>query len=145
MSKIIKLLGLIFTLVDSNLKLTPVYVRVPQPVMHEMPIQDINTILIAKANICADNSPFILNVIKNDINKEIIKYLTGMLPQADIISKKVLEWNDIWIERILDSRSIPEKYKKTIILEMINIVQNGDNAGSEFLIWYKKIINCLLP
>lgn len=146
MNRIIKLLGIMLNFVNcSYLRTTNSYLRVPQPMMHELPIHDINNFLIAKSNFCADHSPFILNVLKNDINKEIVKNLSGMLPQADIISKKVLEWNDIWIERILDSRTIPENVKKTIILEMISIVQNGDNAGSGFLIWYKDVIDCLLP
>ena len=146
MNRIIKLLGIMLSFVNcSYLRTTNSYLRVPQPMMHELPIHYINNFLIAKSNFCADHSPFILNVLKNDINKEIVKNLSGMLPQADIISKKVLEWNDIWIERILDSRTIPENVKKTIILEMISIVQNGDNAGSGFLIWYKDVIDCLLP
>jgi len=85
-----------------------------------------------------------LNIIKNDINKVYIKKLSGLLPELDIISKKVLEWNSIYIDKILDSRIIPEEFKKPLILELINIVQNGDNAGSSFLEWYKELIDCFL-
>lgn len=112
---------------------------------HIPTVMHLSTSIADKSFFCADASPFILNVLKNDINKEYIKQLSGLLPQADIISKKVLEWNDIWIERIIDSRNIPEDFKKTLILELINFVQNGDNTGGAFLEWYKETINCLLP
>ena len=100
---------------------------------------------VSKPIYCASNSPKILNVLHNDINKLVIKEVSGLLPKADIISKKVLEWNDIWIERTLDSRIIPEDFKKSIILSLINIVETGDGAGSDFLHWYHSLVDCLLP
>tara|TARA_B100001093_G_C26670641_1_gene946024 strand:+ start:63 stop:491 length:429 start_codon:yes stop_codon:yes gene_type:complete len=142
MSRIIKLLGVTLSFINSlYLPLS----SIPIQEINNLPIQETNSFLIAKINLCADSSPFLLNLIKNDINKDIVKNLSGLLPQADIISKKVLEWNDIWIERILYSRTIPENLKKSLIINLINIVQNGDNAGSGFLIWYKDVIDCLLP
>ena len=141
MGKIIKLIGLLISFVNS-LQLPSV---IPLQEINNLPIQEVNSFLVAKTNLCADSSPFLLNIIKNDINKDIVKNLSGLLPQADIISKKVLEWNDIWIERILYSRTIPENLKKSLIINLINIVQNGDNAGSGFLEWYKELVECLLP
>ncbi len=108
------------------------------------PIHDFGLTIATKNPICSSDSPFILNIIKNDINKVYIKKLSGLLPELDIISKKVLEWNSIYIDKILDSRIIPEEFKKPLILELINIVQNGDNAGSSFLEWYKELIDCFL-
>ena len=68
MSKIIKLLGIMLSFVNcSYLRTTNSYLRVPQPMMYELPIHDINNFLIAKSNFCSDHSPFILNVLKNDI------------------------------------------------------------------------------
>jgi len=142
MSRIIKLFGVILSFVNS---LYMPLSSMPIQEINNLPIQETSSFLIAKINICADSSPFLLNILKNDINKDIVKNLSGLLPQADIISKKVLEWNDIWIERILYSRIIPENLKKSLIINLINIVQNGDNAGSGFLIWYKDVIECLLP
>ena len=101
--------------------------------------------LATKKVLCATKSPFILNQIHNDVNKFFIKEVTGLLPAADIISKKVLEWNDIYITRIIDSRIIPEDFKKTLILDLINIVQWGDNTGSNLINWYFDFVNCLLP
>ena len=100
---------------------------------------------IAKNVLCATKSPFILNEIHNDINKFWIKEVTGWLPAADIVSKKVLEWNDIYITRIIDSRIIPEDLKKTLILDLISIVQWGDSTGSDLINWYFDFVNCLLP
>ncbi len=94
---------------------------------------------------CATKSPFILNELHNDVNKFLIKEVTGWLPAADIISKKVLEWNDIYITRIIDSRMIPEDLKKTLILDLIKIVQWGDSTGSDLINWYFDFVNCLLP
>ena len=85
---------------------------------------------IAKNVLCATKSPFILNEIHNDINKFWIKEVTGWLPAADIVSKKVLEWNDIYITRIID---------------LISIVQWGDSTGSDLINWYYDFVNCLLP
>ena len=133
MGRLIKLLSLLVSFVNTTCLYSPV------------PIQEVNSFLVAKSSFCADSSPFILNILKNDINKDLIKNLSGLLPQADIISKKVLEWNDIWIERILYSRILPEDFKKPLIINLINIVQNGDNAGSDFLEWYKELVQCLLP
>lgn len=104
-----------------------------------------NICLAAKKILCASKSPFILNEIHNDVNKFLIKEVTGFLPAADIVSKKVLEWNDIYITRIIDSRIIPEDLKKTLILDLIKIVQWGDNTGSDFINWYFDFVNCLLP
>jgi len=67
---------------------------------------------IGKNLFCATKSSFILNQCHNDINKLIVKEVTGLLPSADIISKKVLEMNDMWITEIIDSRTIPEELKK---------------------------------
>ena len=71
--------------------------------------------------------------------------MTGWLPAADIVSKKVLEWNDIYITKIIDSRIIPEDLKKILILNLINIVQWGDSTGSDLINWYYDFVNCLLP
>ena len=95
--------------------------------------------------LCATKSPFILNEVHNDVNKFLIKEVTGWLPAADIISKKVLEWNYIYITRIIDSRMIPEDLKKTLILDLIKIVQWGDSTGSDLINWYFDFVNCLLP
>ena len=141
MGKIIKLLGFFISFVNSFH--LPSNIGIQE--LNKLPIIENNNFLIAKINVCADSSPFLLNILKNDINKDIVKNLSGLLPQADIISKKVLEWNDIWIERILYSRTIPENLKKSLIINLINIVQNGDNAGSGFLEWYKELVECLLP
>jgi hypothetical protein len=94
------------------------------------PVDHTNICLAAKKIFCASKSPFILNEIHNDVNKFLIKEVTGWLPAADIVSKKVLEWNDIYITRILD---------------LIKIVQWGDNTGSDFINWYFDFVNCLLP
>lgn len=109
------------------------------------PVDHTNICLAAKKILCASKSPFILNEIHNDVNKFLIKEVTGFLPAADIVSKKVLEWNDIYITRIIDSRIIPEDLKKTLILDLIKIVQWGDNTGSDFINWYFDFVNCLLP
>ena len=101
--------------------------------------------LSASKVLCATKSPFILNEVHNDVNKFLIKEVTGWLPAADIISKKVLEWNDIYITRIIDSRMIPEDLKKTLILDLIKIVQWGDSTGSDLINWYFDFVNCLLP
>jgi len=100
---------------------------------------------IGKKLFCATKSSFILNEFHNDINKLIVKEVTGLLPSADIISKKVLEMNDMWITEIIDSRTIPEDLKKSLILNMIKIVENGDAAGTDFLHWYQNLVDCLLP
>jgi len=109
------------------------------------PVQNKGICITAKKILCASKSPFILNEIHNDVNKFLIKEVTGFLPAADIVSKKVLEWNDIYISRIIDSRIIPEDLKKTLILDLIKIVQWGDNTGSHFINWYFDFDNCLLP
>lgn len=143
MGKIIKIISILMGFVNS------LYLPLPLPVtiqeINNLPVQEVNSFLISKTNLCADSSPFLINILKNDVNKDIIKNLSGLLPQADIISKKVLEWNDIWIEKILYSRTLPEDLKKPLIINLINIVQNGDNTGSDFLEWYKELVECLLP
>jgi len=109
------------------------------------PIETKGLCLATKKIICATKSPFILNEIHNDINKFLIKEVTGMLPAADIVSKKVLEWNDLYITKIIDSRIIPEDLKKTLILDLIKIVQWGDSTGSDLINLYYDFVNCLLP
>jgi hypothetical protein len=109
------------------------------------PVDNTNICLAAKKILFASKSTFVLNQIHNDVNKFLIKEVTGWLPAADIVSKKVLEWNDIYITRIIDSRIIPEDLKKTLILDLINIVQWGDSTGSDLINWYYNFVNCLLP
>ena len=61
MSRIIKYLNTQFVNC-SYLRTINSHLRVPQPMMHELPIHDINNFLIAKSNFCADIA--ILNVLK---------------------------------------------------------------------------------
>ena len=50
------------------------------------PVDHTNICLAAKKIFCASKSPFILNEIHNDVNKFLIKEVTGWLPAADIVS-----------------------------------------------------------
>lgn len=101
---------------------------------------------INKVNLlCTSKSPSLLNNIHLDINKFLIKEISEILPTADIISKKLLEWNSILINEIIDNRIIPEEYKKGIIINMVKFIEFGDNSGSNFLSFYKELIDCLLP
>ena len=112
--------------------------------MFNMPNIDDNNIelfLNFKDNIhCTEK----LDLFFSDINKDIIKYFTSLLPRVDVIGKYVLGTNELVIKYLIDDDTIDMKYKKPIILFIIKSVQNSDNLGTSFLTFYYDLVNKLI-
>ena len=55
-------------------------------------------------------------------------------------------WVSLWlfINYVLNLDGLPNDLKKNIVLKLIDMVQNGDNAGSDLLKLYRDLVNCLL-
>lgn len=85
-----------------------------------------------------------LDLFFSDINKDIIKYFTSLLPRVDVIGKYVLGANEVIIKFLIDDDTIDMKYKKPIILSIIKSVQNSDNLGTSFLTFYYDLVNKLI-
>jgi len=85
-----------------------------------------------------------LDLFFSDINKDIIKYFTSLLPRVDVIGKYVLGANEVIIKFLIDDDTIDMKYKKPVILFIIKSVQNSDNLGTSFLTFYYDLVNKLI-
>lgn len=74
----------------------------------------------------------------------IIKKISSTFPQLDSISHHILHTCDVLINIILNSNLLPMDTKKTLVLRLVEITQNGDATGSHILAMYHDLVNCLL-
>jgi len=84
------------------------------------------------------------NDIKHEINYNIIKIISSILPHVDTIGHKILHLDDLLINDIMNSTVITSELKKNIILNIIKLSQHGDNFGTHMLQTYYDIIDKLM-
>lgn len=117
---------------------------IPEPPMINTPVTHTVNIVKQHANVCPDNLYKITKYIDHDTGEKVIKTISGALPKIDGIAGHILHAHDVIINYILNADTLPPELKKTIVLKLIEMVQNGDNAGSALLQLYHDLVNCLL-
>lgn len=133
-----------FKIIMFFLGILPTYTLIPNTLSNLNTLSN-NIIKISNHhNICPDNLYQIKKYIGTEISQEIITTISGTLPKIDSIGGHILHTHDIVINYILNLETIPIDLKKTIVLTLIQLVQNGDNAGSFLLQFYYDLVNCLL-
>ena len=136
-------LGLIptYTLIIPNLNDIPlVHTKINTPL--EITIKTAS--VINNENICPDNLYKITKFINHDTGEKIITTISSSLPKIDSIAGHILHAHDLAINYILSLDTLPHDLKKIIVLKLIEMVQNGDNGGSQLLQLYHDLVNCLL-
>tara|TARA_B100001094_G_C18180850_1_gene800788 strand:+ start:2248 stop:2589 length:342 start_codon:yes stop_codon:yes gene_type:complete len=82
--------------------------------------------------------------IPQETSYEIVKQLSHSLSSFDHIGSLVLTKNAEFVEFILEKDNLPIDLKKKIVLNCIEIAQNGDKMGSKILELYYNCVNNLL-
>tara|TARA_B100001063_G_C16739892_1_gene544159 strand:+ start:1057 stop:1701 length:645 start_codon:yes stop_codon:yes gene_type:complete len=82
---------------------------------------------------------------KNDnillpITEKSLEKLSSTLRYFDVISHKVLETNEKVTYDVIHNPNMSLETKERILLQMVNMVQSGDNTGYHILNWYYFII-----
>ena len=87
----------------------------------------------------------ILPPINNvEFGQELAKKSAAILPKADVISYKILQFNSVLMTHVLENDYIDMEHKKQIMLMFTRFIQWGDNSGSRILEFYYDLINYLL-
>tara|TARA_X000000368_G_C22933974_1_gene669006 strand:- start:373 stop:708 length:336 start_codon:yes stop_codon:yes gene_type:complete len=82
--------------------------------------------------------------IPQETSYEIVKQLSHSLSSFDHIGSLVLTKNAEFVEFILEKDNLPIDLKKKIVLNCIEIAQNGDKMGSKILELYYNCVDNLL-
>lgn len=82
--------------------------------------------------------------IPQETSYEIVKQLSHSLSSFDHIGSLVLTKNAEFVEFILEKDNLPIDLKKKIVLNCIEIAQNGDKMGSRILELYYNCVDNLL-
>lgn len=82
--------------------------------------------------------------IPQETSYEIVKQLSHSLSSFDHIGALVLTKNAEFVEFILEKDNLPIDLKKKIVLNCIEIAQNGDKMGSKILELYYNCVDNLL-
>lgn len=108
-----------------------------------------NEIIDEKISIFKNITNPINNFISDGIKRHnhhcgyfVVKAISSLLPQADVISHKFLSASNSFINFILniDDKFLSHSCKKKIILFSIRISQEGDKFGSKVLQHYYNIV-----
>ena len=92
--------------------------------------------------ICDKNLEFINN-LPQEFRDNLVKSSSSIIPKFDSIGSIVLHLNEKFINIVVDS-NLDMNIKKTLILNIIQTAQNGDETGGKILQFYYDFINCLL-
>lgn len=117
---------------------------IPEPTLINTPLTHTINVVKQNANVCPDNLYKITKYIDHDTGEKVITTISGALPKIDSIAGHILHTHDILINYVLNSDNLPPELKKTIVLKLIEMIQNGDNTGSVLLQLYHNLVNCLL-
>ena len=98
----------------------------------------------AISDYCPSNLEQFLNPLKLEHGEKLVKSVTEFLPTADGIAPHVLHANEVMINVLLNTDSLPIDIKKQLILNVIKISLFGDSVGSQMLHMYYDLVNCLL-
>tara|TARA_Y100000994_G_C15568439_1_gene391413 strand:+ start:465 stop:800 length:336 start_codon:yes stop_codon:yes gene_type:complete len=82
--------------------------------------------------------------IPQETSYEIVKQLSHSLSSFDHIGSLVLTKNAEFVEFILEKDNLSIDLKKKIVLNCIEIAQNGDKMGSRILELYYNCVDNLL-
>ena len=85
------------------------------------------------------------SINKNDnillpISEKSLEKLSSSLRFFDVISHKVLEMNEKVTYDVIHNPHMSLETKERILLQMVNMVQSGDDTGYHILNWYYFII-----
>ena len=87
----------------------------------------------------------ILPPINNvEFGQELAKKSAAILPKADVISHKILHFNSVLMDKVLENDYIDMEHKKEIMLMFTRFIQWGDSSGSWILDFYYDLIDYLL-
>ncbi|MBI96550.1 hypothetical protein CL656_05340, partial [bacterium] len=103
-----------------------------------------NTFLDDKTNKILEKSHTIVDDNIRHLGKNVVIYISGLLPKVDNIGHDVLHANNVFIKDILSNDSLSDEMKKHIILFSIKMAQYGDDMGSHILQFYYDIVDACL-
>ena len=83
------------------------------------------------------------DILTPEMSVSLVKASTQILPKVDSIGHIVLTANDMFINKVLESRLNPV-LKKQLILQIIDITRQGDDTGSTILQYYHDFVNSIL-
>jgi|TARA_B100001113_G_scaffold182623_1_gene149615 hypothetical protein len=86
----------------------------------------------------------LIQSIPQEASYEVVKQLSHSLSNFDHIGSLVLTKNAEFVEFILEKDNLPIDLKKKIVLNCIEIAQNGDKMGSRILELYYNCVDNLL-
>ena len=84
-----------------------------------------------------------INNLPQEFRDNLVKSSSSIIPKFDSIGSIVLHLNEKFINIVVDS-NLDMNIKKTLILNIIQTAQNGDETGGKILQFYYDFINCLL-
>lgn len=85
-----------------------------------------------------------IDSVNHQIGYTMVKAISAILPHVDTIGHKVLHMDDEIINFFINMENISPELKKTIILSIIHISQQGDHFGAQMLQLYYDIVNNLM-
>ena len=79
-----------------------------------------------------------------NLGRVIVEKTSSYLPKVDNIGHNVLHANNEFISSILNMNTLPDNFKKEIVLFSIRLAQYGDNLGSHMLQLYYDLVDKFL-
>lgn len=119
--------------------------NVQHQVQHTLPKVEhhVNNVKEVSSIIYDINKSVLTNFQRNFIYS-LVKASSNILPNVDSIGHHVLHFNNVFIHKVIESKTLDFCEKKKLILWIINFTRKGDDTGSFILQSYYDFVDKLM-
>jgi hypothetical protein len=96
------------------------------------------------SSIVFDINKSILSNFQRNFIYGMVKTSSNVLPNVDSIGHHVLHFNNVFIHKIIESKTLDFCEKKKLILWIINMTRKGDDTGSFVLQTYYNFVDKIM-
>ena len=119
--------------------------NVQHQVQHSLPLVEHHVNNVKEVtSIIYDINKSVLSNFKRNFVYDIVKTSSNILPNVDSIGHHVLHFNNVFIHKVIESKTLDFCEKKKLILWIINFTRRGDDTGSFILQSYYDLVDKLM-
>ena len=96
------------------------------------------------SSIVFDINKSILSNFQRNFVYGLVKTSSNILPNVDSIGHHVLHFNNVFIHKVIESKTLDFSEKKKLILWIINFTRKGDDTGSFVLQTYYDFVDKIM-
>mgnify|MGYP003338943037 CR=1 FL=1 len=96
------------------------------------------------SSIIYDINKSVLSNFQRNFIYDMVKTSSNILPNVDSIGHHVLHFNNVFIHKIIESKTLDFCEKKKLILWIINMTRKGDDTGSFVLQTYYDFVDKIM-